>query len=146
MISATCIRPRRRNSATITSCVGSYMAISLVRVLMKCIDREYTRLSGRMGGIYCSLHYCFHYTSVLGIDSWNQPKPGEMTGMRMLSNLIGDRGENIFELAITDYREFARPLFKPGFLGDKWPAVDYYVELVGVEGSTPFFFAQIKTT
>jgi len=24
--------------------------------------------------------------------------------------------------------------------------VDYYVELVGVEGSTPFFFAQIKTT
>jgi len=42
-----------------------------------------------------------------------------MTGMRVLSNLIGDRGENIFELAITDYREFARPLFKPGFLGDK---------------------------
>lgn len=63
-----------------------------------------------------------------------------------LTNLIGDRGEKIFELAITDYRQFNKPLFKPGFLGEKWPTIDYYVELLGVRGSNPFFFVQVKAT
>lgn len=67
-------------------------------------------------------------------------------GVGALPNVIGERGEIIFELAITDFLEFEQPLFKPGFLGERWPAVDYYIELVGVEGATPFFFAQIKTT
>ena len=53
------------------------------------------------------------------------------TQLTKLSNLIGDRGENIFELAITDYSAFSKPLFKPGFLGEKWPTIDYYVELLG---------------
>lgn len=66
--------------------------------------------------------------------------------MHSLSNVIGDRGEKVFELAITDYKNFRRPLFKPGFLGEKWPALDYYVELTGVRGSTPFFFVQVKST
>jgi hypothetical protein len=63
-----------------------------------------------------------------------------------LFNFIGDRGENLFELAITDYSQFRRPLFRPAFLGGKWPAVDYLVELTGVRGMTPFFFAQVKST
>jgi len=63
-----------------------------------------------------------------------------------LSNVIGDRGERIFELAITDLDKFKIPLFNPGFLGDKWPGIDYYVELCGVKNSTPFFFVQVKTT
>lgn len=67
-------------------------------------------------------------------------------GMRPLANAIGDRGENIFELAITDYRQFRYPLFKPAFLGDKWPNIDYYVELAGVHNASPFFLAQVKST
>ena len=63
-----------------------------------------------------------------------------------LNNVIAERGENIFELAVTDYESFNKPLFKPGFLGAKWPALDYYVELVGVRATTPFFFVQVKTT
>jgi hypothetical protein len=63
-----------------------------------------------------------------------------------LSNVIGDRGEDIFKLAITDYSQFDNPLFEPAFLGEKWPAIDFYVELCGVNNSTPFFFVQIKAT
>jgi hypothetical protein len=70
-----------------------------------------------------------------------QPKK---TGV--LVNVVGDRGENIFELAITDYSQFQAPLFRAAFLGDKWPAVDYLVELVGVAGMTPHFFVQVKST
>src|SRR5262245_53418898 len=36
------------------------------------------------------------------------------------------------------------PLFRPRFLGDKFPAFDYLVELVGSEAY--FFFVQVKTT
>jgi hypothetical protein len=63
-----------------------------------------------------------------------------------LVDVIGYRGERFFELAVTDYQNFARPLFRAGFLGDKWPGIDYYVELVDVPGKTPIFFAQIKST
>jgi hypothetical protein len=63
-----------------------------------------------------------------------------------LFSFVGDRGESIFELAITDYSQFAMPLFRPAFLGDKWPAVDYLVELTGVRGMTPIFFVQVKST
>lgn len=38
------------------------------------------------------------------------------------------------------------PLFRPGFLGDKWPAVDFYVELNGVQDKRPFFLIQVKST
>jgi hypothetical protein len=63
-----------------------------------------------------------------------------------LFNFIGDRGESIFELAITEYSQFRRPLFRPAFLGEKWPAIDYLVELTGVKGMTPIFFVQVKST
>jgi hypothetical protein len=63
-----------------------------------------------------------------------------------LRNFIGNRGESLFELAITDYIQFRQPLFRPAFLTEKWPAVDYLVELIGVKGMTPIFFAQVKST
>lgn len=63
-----------------------------------------------------------------------------------LRDVIGSRGEKIVELRLTDYREFEAPLFRPGFLGDKWPAIDFYVELNSVRGTRPYFFAQVKAT
>jgi hypothetical protein len=63
-----------------------------------------------------------------------------------LSDVTGFRGEKILELRLTDFVEFAAPLFRPGFLGDKWPSIDFYVELRGVRGRTPYFFAQAKST
>lgn len=63
-----------------------------------------------------------------------------------LRDVIGFRGEKLVELRLTDYSAFERPLFRPGFLGDKWPAVDFYVELNSVRGKRPYFFAQVKTT
>jgi hypothetical protein len=63
-----------------------------------------------------------------------------------LNEVTGFRGEKILELGLTDYASFSRPLFSPGFLGDKWPAIDFYVELIGVRKRTPYFFAQAKST
>jgi hypothetical protein len=63
-----------------------------------------------------------------------------------LFRFVGDRGENIFELAITDDSPFPRPLFRPMFFSDRWPAVDYVVELTGVNSMTPIFFVQVKST
>jgi hypothetical protein len=63
-----------------------------------------------------------------------------------LSEIIGFRGEKLAELALTEYSEFQKPLFRPGFLGDKWPAIDFYVELTAVKGKRPYFFAQCKST
>jgi hypothetical protein len=72
------------------------------------------------------------------------PKHTRQSGV--LRNVVGDRGENIFELAITDYSQFAEPLFRVAFLGDRWPAVDYLVELTGMKEMTPIFFVQVKST
>ncbi|WP_420129954.1 DUF4365 domain-containing protein [Longimicrobium sp.] len=63
-----------------------------------------------------------------------------------LRDVIGDRGEMLAELRLTDYSAFEKPLFRPGFLGDKWPAIDLYVELNSVRGKRPYFFAQVKST
>lgn len=37
-------------------------------------------------------------------------------------------------------------MFRPQFLGDKWPTVDFIVELLGVRNLKPFFFVQVRTT
>jgi hypothetical protein len=66
--------------------------------------------------------------------------------MSGLQDVTGFRGEKIVELCLTDYSAFPKPLFRPGFLSDKWPAIDFYVELTGVRGSRPYFFIQVKTT
>jgi len=61
----------------------------------------------------------------------------------MIPNLIevvGFRGEKVVELCLTNYESFAAPLFRPGFLGDKWPTIDFYVELLTVRRRTPYFF------
>jgi hypothetical protein len=63
-----------------------------------------------------------------------------------LTDVVGVRGEKILELCLTDYEQFQMPLFRPGFLGDKWPAIDFYVELLGSHKFNFFFFAQAKST
>jgi hypothetical protein len=63
-----------------------------------------------------------------------------------LRDVTGFRGEKIVELCLTDYSAFPSPLFRPGFLGDKWPAIDFYVELNDVQGRRPYFFVQCKST
>lgn len=61
-------------------------------------------------------------------------------------NVTGFRGEKITELVLTDYSSFPGPLFQPGFLGDKWPSIDFYVELNDVPGQRPYFFVQTRST
>jgi len=63
-----------------------------------------------------------------------------------LRDVTGFRGEKIVELCLTDYSAFSKPLFRPGFLGDKWPAIDFYVELTAVRGKRLYFFGQAKAT
>ena len=63
-----------------------------------------------------------------------------------LRDITGYRGEKIVELCLTNYEMFAKPLFRPGFLGDKWPAIDFYVELTGVTKKRLYFFVQVKAT
>lgn len=60
-----------------------------------------------------------------------------------LTDVVGSRGEQIFYLAATDYSEFIHPLFRPYFLGEKCPDVDFLVNLWGARG---IFFVQVKTT
>ncbi len=57
-----------------------------------------------------------------------------------MQNDIGDLGEGIFNVVISrDY------LFKPRHLGEKWPASDFYVELLGTK-KIMFFIVQVKST
>ena len=63
-----------------------------------------------------------------------------------LREVRGFRGERIIELCLTEYGGNERPLFRPGFLGDKWPAIDFYVELKEVAGKRLYSFAQAKAT
>ena len=63
-----------------------------------------------------------------------------------LSNVIGERGEKIVELCLTEFENFRAPLFRLTHLGDKWPIADYYVEVTTVTGKRPFFFLQAKAT
>jgi len=54
-----------------------------------------------------------------------------------LMEVVGFRGEKVVELCLTNYESFAAPLFRPGFLGDKWPSIDFYVERRTVRGGRP---------
>lgn len=63
-----------------------------------------------------------------------------------LRDVIGKRGENIVELCLTEFANFPAPLFSATRLGDKWPAVDFYVELTTIPNEKPFFFVQAKAT
>jgi hypothetical protein len=60
---------------------------------------------------------------------------------------IGQRGEAIFQVLLTKFHGRIKPIFRPQFLGDKWPAVDFIVELMNYRGKiVPYFFVQVKTT
>ena len=60
---------------------------------------------------------------------------------------MGSRGEAIFFVRITQpigpQRE---PLFRPHFLGEKFPTFDYFIELIDSGAKPSYFFAQVKTT
>ena len=65
----------------------------------------------------------------------------------MSSNEVGARGEWICLLNLTSFHDDAQ-LFRPVFLGDKWPAADLLVEVVEPTpgGRRGFFLAQVKTS
>ena len=62
------------------------------------------------------------------------------------SDDIGRRGEYICANLLTNFCGRNRPYFSPQFLGDKFAALDFLVEVIGAGESTPFFFVQVKTT
>lgn len=64
-----------------------------------------------------------------------------------MRNDLGQRGENLFSVIITRFYGRSQPIFRPQFLGDKWPTSDFIVELIGDTVTlTPYFFVQVKTT
>jgi hypothetical protein len=63
-----------------------------------------------------------------------------------LKDVLGERGEKIAYLALTDYAGGKKPLMRPAFLGQKWPTIDYYAELEGDNKQTPVALFQVKTT
>lgn len=76
----------------------------------------------------------------------NKRKPVKSSTIPQLNDVTGFRGEKIVELCLTNYKDFKEPLFHPGFLGDKWPTIDFYVELTNVNKWRPYFFGQTKST
>jgi hypothetical protein len=57
---------------------------------------------------------------------------------------IGDRGQLLLGLLLTDLCGRDEPYFRPRFLGDKYPTFDFIVEVV--DHPAYFFFAQVKAT
>jgi hypothetical protein len=57
---------------------------------------------------------------------------------------IGERGQAMFFVVMTELCGRNEPYFRPRFLGDKFPTFDFLVELVDHPGY--FFFVQVKTT
>jgi hypothetical protein len=57
---------------------------------------------------------------------------------------IGERGQWIFCLLMTDLCGRPEPIFRPRYLGDKFPTFDYLVEVV--DHPHCFFFVQVKAT
>lgn len=76
------------------------------------------------------------------------PNPKALTASEKgeLNDVLGERGEKIAYLALTDYAGGNKPLFRPAFLGAKWPTIDYYVELESDEDHIPVALFQVKTT
>ena len=57
---------------------------------------------------------------------------------------IGDRGQWLLALLMTQLCGRDVPYFRPRFLGDKYPTFDFIVELV--DHPQYYFFVQVKTT
>jgi hypothetical protein len=62
-----------------------------------------------------------------------------------LTNIRGNRGEQIFFLRITRSID-SLPIFNPAPLGAKWRGTDCYIELLNVPNHRMGFFVQVKTT
>ncbi len=62
----------------------------------------------------------------------------------MASEDIGDRGQWLFSLLLTDICGRDDPFFRPQFLGDKNPTFDHIVEVV--DQQSYFLFVQVKGT
>lgn len=66
----------------------------------------------------------------------------------LVRNYIGDHAESICATTLGSFfgRDF--PFFIPNFLGQKFEAIDYYVQLVGLRGEfMPYYFlVQVKST
>ena len=59
--------------------------------------------------------------------------------------MIGDLGENLLMVFLS--RKTAQGhLFSPTLIGDKWPTIDLYAEVIGNYNSKMFCFFQVKTT
>jgi hypothetical protein len=73
------------------------------------------------------------------------PRIREDQNVKSNPNRLGKRGENMFATLIMEPFDQAEPWFDPVYLGDKFPVLDYYVELVNA-GSRYYFFVQVKGT
>lgn len=62
----------------------------------------------------------------------------------MTTDDIGDRGQHLLCLLLTELCGRDEPYFRPRFLGDKYPTFDFIVEVV--DHPAYFFFAQVKAT
>ncbi len=60
-----------------------------------------------------------------------------------IKDALGKLGEGMFEVALTDFQLFPRPLFDAHHLDGKCPNVDFLVVMSGARG---IFFVQVKTT
>ena len=57
---------------------------------------------------------------------------------------IGERGEWLFRLLMTELCGRADPNFRPRYLGEKYPTFDFIIEVV--DQPAYFFFVQVKAT
>lgn len=83
-----------------------------------------------------------------GTRLWYNMGHGKQTDERIMavSDDIGTRGEALFYVLMTQFCGRQRPFFRPHFLGSKFTALDYLVELVDAGPITPYCFVQVKTT
>jgi hypothetical protein len=69
---------------------------------------------------------------------------GLPVGEQVAREDIGERGQWLFSLLMTDLCGRDDPFFRPRFLGDKYPTFDYIVEVV--DRPEYFFFVKVKGT
>jgi hypothetical protein len=66
--------------------------------------------------------------------------------MPVMTNMIGKRGEILFSFLISQPGERGVYCLDPSFLGDKYPTIDFIVDLLNYPGKRSFFFASVKAT
>lgn len=69
--------------------------------------------------------------------------------MKSSTNSVGGFGENLAAVHLSRpvRANYQRPLFRPAHLGEKYPVVDFIVDVLDPsENSIGFFFVQVKST